>query len=162
MLGANNGSKMYTFKLQAVLDHRQFIEDQLNKDFAEINQRIMTIKKQMDQLRRKEMETIRALKNEQSLGISSDQVIVYHAYLRQLGDRLANQAKTLVNVENEACEKRDALLDAVKRRKILEKLKAQGIDRYNRAILEDEMKFIDEIAVNQFARKSLNTNGGRE
>lgn len=153
---------MYTFKLQAVLDHRQFIEDQLNKDFAEINQRIMTIKKQMDQLRRKEMETIRALKNEQSLGISSDQVIVYHAYLRQLGDRLANQAKTLVNVENEACEKRDALLDAVKRRKILEKLKAQGIDRYNRAILEDEMKFIDEIAVNQFARKSLNTNGGRE
>jgi flagellar FliJ protein len=160
--GANDGSTMYAFKLQAVLDHRQFIEDQLNKELAEIKQRIMTAREQMEDLRKKEMDTVVALKQEQSRGISSDQLIAYHAYLRRLGDRIVVQAKVLDDIKHEESAKRDELMDAVKRRKILEKLKEQGAIRYNQAVHDAEMKFIDEIALNQFVRKTMNLNGGDE
>jgi len=50
----------------------------------------------------------------------------------------------------------------VKKRQILEKLKEQGLERYNQAVLKKEMGFIDEIAVNRFARKTLKAKGESE
>ena len=48
------------------------------------------------------------------------------------------------------------------KRQILEKLKDQGLDRYNQAMLKKEIEFIDEIAVNRFARKSLQGDGEKK
>jgi len=150
---------MYTFNLQTVLDHRQFIEDNLKKELAEIKQQVAQARKQLDAMKRKEMDTAALLKDEQARGLSSDGVIAYHAYLKRLAGRIERQASTLDKLVESESEKQNELLEAVKRRQILEKLKEQGLDRYNRAILKKEMALIDELAVNRFARKMMNTNG---
>ena len=67
-----------------------------------------------------------------------------------------------ISQSRQELEKQDALLEAMKKRQILEKLKDQGIDRYNQMMLKKEMDFIDEIAVNQFVRKTINVNGDCE
>ena len=145
---------MYTFKLQTVLDHRQFCEDSLKKELADIRQRVLMTQQKLDSLKRKEMHTAAALKQEQTEGVSSDQVVAYHAYLKRLGERITRQ-KTVVNeIKEGESEKQDELLEAMKKRQILEKLKDQSIDRYNQVMLKKEMNFIDEIAVNQFVRKT--------
>lgn len=153
---------MYTFKLQPVLDHRQFIEDDLKKELAEIKQQVMMVRHQLDLLKRKEMNTANALKLQQKEGLSSDQLLAYHDYLKRLSDRIADQNKIAAEIETQELEKQDALLEAMKKRQILEKLKDQGIDRYNQVMLKKEMDFIDEIAVNQFVRKTINVNGDCE
>jgi flagellar protein FliJ len=153
---------MYTFNLQIVLDHRQFIEDNLKKELAEIKHQVTRARQQLDTMKRKEMDTATVLKEEQSKGLSSDGVIAYHAYLKRLADRIEHRTSTLGKLVESESEKQNELLEAMKRRQILEKLKEQGLDRYNRAILKKEMELIDELAVNRFARKMINANGESE
>lgn len=153
---------MYTFKLQPVLDHRQFIEDDLKKELAEIKQQVLKARQQLDSLKRKEMNTATALKMQQKEGLSSDQVLAYHDYLKRLSDRIVEQDKITAEIETQELEKQDALLEAMKNRQILEKLKERGVDRYHQVMQKKEMNFIDEIAVNQFVRKTINYRGGGE
>ena len=150
---------MYTFKMQTVLDHRQFIEDNLKKELAEIRQRVMAAQQQMESLKRKEMDTVAALKREQAEGISSDQVVAYHTYLKRLSDLLAKQMTVVNEIRDQELKKQHELLEAMKKRQILEKLKDQDLDRYHQMMLKKEMNFIDEIAVNQFVRKTIEKSG---
>ena len=148
---------MYTFNLQTVLDHRQFIEDNLKKELAECKQQVIAARQQLEALRRKEMDTAAALKLEQEKGLSSDQVIAYHNYLRRLAGHIVRQKEIVDETMALKTAKQNELVEAVKKRQILEKLKDRGLERYNRAMLKREMAFIDEIAVNRFVRKTLNS-----
>ena len=150
---------MYTFNMQTVLDHRQFIEDNLKKELADIRQQATATQQQIKSLKRKEMDTVTALKREQAEGVSSDQVVAYHAYLKQLSDRIARQITVACEIKDRESNKQDELLEAMKKRQILEKLKEQGLDRYNQMMLKKEINFIDEIAVNQFVRKTIQNSG---
>ena len=149
---------MYTFNMQTVLDHRQFIEDQLKKDLAEIRQQVMAAHQQLKLMKRKEMDTRTALRQEQAEGVSSDQVVAYHAYFKRLSDRIARQVTVISEIREQESKKRDALLEAMKKRQILEKLKDQSLQRYQQAMLKKEMNFIDEMAINQFVRKTIQKN----
>jgi flagellar FliJ protein len=153
---------MYTFKLQTVLDHRQFIEDNLKKEFADIRQQAVAARQELETLKKKEMNTAAALKQEQAAGLSSAQVVAYQAYLNRLADRMDRQVLLISEIEEKESQKQDELLDAMKRRQILEKLKDQGLDRYHATMSQKEMKFIDEIAVNQFVRKNIHNRGDEE
>ncbi|WP_372679352.1 flagellar export protein FliJ [Desulfosarcina sp.] len=150
---------MYRFNMQTVLDHRQFVEDKLKKDLAEIRQQLMAVQQRMKMLERKEMDTHTALNQEQARGISSDQVVAYHAYLKRLSDRIARQGKLVSEIRERESKKQDAVLEAMKKRQILEKLKDQSLERYNQMLLKKEMNFIDEMAINQFVRKSIQKSG---
>ncbi len=158
--GSGIRKTMYTFNMQTVLDHRQFIEDQLKKDLAEIRQQVMAAQQQMKLLKRKEMDTRTALKQEQAEGVSSDQVVAYHAYLKRLSDRIARQVTVISEIRERESKKQDALLEAMKKRQILEKLKDQSLDRYNQMMLKKEMNFIDEVAINRYARKTIQKSRG--
>ena len=108
------------------------------------------------------MKTIHALKLEQDSGISSQQVVTYHTYINRLFERMTEQEAAIDEIRAEEVKKHGEVLEAVKKRKILEKLKVKGIDRYRQMILDQETKFIDEIAVNQFVRKSIHSRGENE
>ena len=151
---------MYTFNMQTVLDHRQFIEDQLKKDLAEIRQQVMAAHQQLKLMKRKEMDTRTALRQEQAEGVSSDQVVAYHAYFKRLSDRIARQVTVISEIKDRESKKQDALLESMKKRQILEKLKDQSLDRYNQMILKKEMNFIDEVAINQYVRKTIQKSRG--
>jgi flagellar FliJ protein len=151
---------MFTFKLQSVLDHRQFVEDNLKKEHAEIKLRLMAEQQKLESLEKKEMQTRAALKLEQVQGLSSHQVVAYHAYLKGLADQMSNQKAVIGEIREEETIKQAALLQAMKKRQILEKLKEQEHGRFNRKVLKKEMTFIDEIAVNQYVRKGIEKRRG--
>ena len=153
---------MTTFKLQAVLDHRQFVEDSLKKELAEIRVQVDLAEQKLNALKIKEMDTTSRLRTDQTQGISSDQVVSYHAFLRALGDRIRSQQEVLDAMREKEKAKQDEVLDAMKGRQMLEKLKDQEKDRRLRERMKKEMRFIDEIAVNQFVRKALNSHGDQQ
>ncbi|GEM_PF-452629 len=153
---------MYTFKLQGVLDHRQFLEDNHKKQLAEIRNQLIAAQQKLQSLKGREMNTTAALKREQTTGLSSDQVVAYHVYLKRLIERITKQKTVIDEIKKRESEKQDEMLEAMKRRKILDKLKAQGLDHYRQMVLKREMKFIDEIAVNQFVRNAIEHRGDVE
>ena len=145
---------MYMFKLQPVLDHRQFVEDTLKKELAEIKHQASMARQQMAALKTKENQTVNMMRQEQRQGLASDQVVGYHAFLRQLAERIIGQQRVIARIKAREGRKQGELLDAMKNRQIMEKLREQDFDRYNRTEQKKEMNFIDEIAVNQYARKA--------
>lgn len=153
---------MYTFKLQAVLDHRQFFEDNLRKELSEIKAKVVNEEQLLESLKRKEMKTIQSLQVEQVSGITCHQIVTYHTYLNQLFKRISAQETVVEGIRTEAAQKHAEMIDAVKKRKILESLKEKGIDRYRQMILDQDAKIVDEIAVNQFIRKSIEPRGDNE
>jgi flagellar FliJ protein len=153
---------MYRFRLQSVLDHRQLIEDNIKKELAEIRQQAIENQNKLELLREKEIHTMHALKQEQAQGLSSDAVVAYQRFLRDLSRRITQQRQAIAAIHTQEDEKKEELLEAMKKRQILERLKEQGMDRYNQNILKKERDFIDEIAVNQFVRSNVNSNGDQE
>ena len=152
---------MYTFKLQAVLDHRQYIEDRLQKELADIRRQLDESRQHLVSLQGKARDTAAALKREQADGLSSDRVVAYHAYFKRLDGDIHRQERAIGEIEVLERMKQNELLEAVKKRQILEKLKEKELQRYNLAMLRKDMQFIDEIAVNQFARKMIQNNGDK-
>ncbi len=151
---------MYIFNLQAVLDHRQLVEDQLKRELAQIQRRLKTAQQEMGSLENRVNATMATLQQEQAVGMSSDQVVSVHTYLRRLAGQITTHKGLLADLEAQRSTKRDELNDALKRRKILENLKEQGLERYQRKIAKKEMNFIDEIAVSRFARRVMAKTGG--
>ncbi|MGA6924407.1 MAG: flagellar export protein FliJ, partial [Desulfosarcina sp.] len=118
-----------------------------------------TARHHLKMLNRKEMNTAASLKNQQTAGLSSHQVVAYHLYLKRLGERMTRQKALIGEIKVQDSEIQDQLLEAMKKRQILEKLKDRGLERYQQMVLKKEMAFIDEVAVNQFARKAIEMNG---
>lgn len=150
---------MFKFKLQAVLDHRQLIEDNIKKALAEIKQKLIENQKKLETLINKETDTMHILKQEQANGISSHDVIAYQDFLKDLSKRITLQRKAIDEICEQEEETKKALREAVKQKQILEKLREQGMDRYHQNMLKKEQEFIDEIAVNQFVRSRLEKSG---
>jgi flagellar FliJ protein len=134
-------------------------EDNVKKELAKIRQQVRENKLKLDGLKQKEMNTIHALEKEQAQGLASDGVVAYHAYLKNLSQQISQQQKIIDNIHAQEAAKQSELYEAMKKRQILEKLKEQGVDRYHKNILKKESAFIDEIAVNQFVRSKMNSNG---
>ena len=150
---------MYTFKLQSVLDHRQLVEDNIKKELAQIRQQADENQKKLELLRQKEMDTIQVLQQEQKQGLNSDGVLAYHAFLKNLSLRIIKQQDVVDQIHDQEKAIKNELIEAMKKRQILEKLKEKGLSDYHQRIFKKEQAFIDEIAVNQFVRKNLINNG---
>lgn len=145
---------MYTFKLQTVLDHRQFLQACLEKELAETQARLLVESRHLQSLERKAMKTTAALKREQAEGLSSDAVVAYQTYLKRLSEQMIRHRDRLNEIRQTEARTKNDLIEAMKRSKILEKLKQQGLDRYNRAMIKKERDWIDEVAVNGYARQA--------
>ncbi|RLG66641.1 hypothetical protein DRN93_05990 [archaeon] len=66
--------------------------------------------------------------------------------------RLADLGRRLEYLEREIEEKRDQLLDLVKRRKGLEKLRARWLEKIKLERERSEQRFLDEIGIRCFGR----------
>lgn len=150
---------MYHFKLQTVLDHRQFIEDNLKKELVEIRQQYMAAENVREQLNINAEKTAVRLKEEQADGLPSDQVVAWHHYMRTLSDQIRTQIQLIAKLIEQIARKQAEVLEAMKNRQMLEKLKERGIERYDQEMLRKEMEFINEIAVNQYARRQISGEG---
>ncbi len=147
---------MYTFKLETLLNHRKYEEDNLKREFALIRRNLETEKQFHTELLEKEKQTAMELKRKQENGMQSAEVLTYHRYFERLSTEIEAQAGVVVKTENQLSGKRDELSKARKNREILEKLKEKGLKDYTDKMLKKEMDFINEIAVNRHYRQNKN------
>ena len=71
-------------------------------------------------------------------------------------DALSHEAfsrkKILQTLDEEALKAQEELLEASKSRKIVEKLRDRDIERYKQHLMQEERKYLDEIATGRFIR----------
>jgi flagellar FliJ protein len=144
---------MYEFKLEPLLNYRKLIEESLQKELAILQLKLADENKNLNDLRVKEERMQFELKQRQKNPMSSDELIMYINFFHRIAQEIEIQKKSVFKAQEHTRQKREELLEAVKKRETFNKLKQKGIDQYQKKILREEQIDLNEIAVNKFNRE---------
>ena len=143
---------MANFKLESVLQHRKHIEEKYQRELAETlhaleveNETLARLKLSRDQIKSN-------LEQRLTEDINAAEMLHFNKYLDRLSFDISIQKKRVVEAEEKLEQKRLELTEAVKRRKIMDKLKDKDLATEFERIQKTEQNFMNEIAVNRHLR----------
>lgn len=143
----------FRFNLQAVLNHRQILEEQAQRDLGEAMQQRVRLLNSI----REQQETIQQSK--QNLGeglrgrVDLDSIGRFAAYAGQVRIRAHHLVQELAVAEKQIEARRDALLQATKARKALELLRDRQLAQWKQDGERKEAAALDEFAAQSFIRR---------
>lgn len=148
----------FNFKLESLLNHRRFVEDARREAFAQTQKRLFEAWQTVESLEDEHMRLARELKeNMQTPGPAAENAL-YATYLAALDSRLDEQRQRVQEVEKERDEQKASLLEAVKNRKMMERLKEVHSSQFEQFYLKKEQESSDEIGLQQHSRKVATQN----
>mgnify|MGYP000136929037 CR=1 FL=1 len=140
------------FKLQPVLNYRQTLEDQAKQDLGRSLQKEAELMEQI-QVEEQDLGTLyRDLEALQQQGVSTDELLLYHHRISSKIEQLAHLADRMDRLRDQIVRKREALAEAARDKKLLEKLKEKKNLQFQQELKRRETAVLDEIAV-QFHRR---------
>ena len=143
----------YQFKLEALRKYRQHQEDDLQKKLAEAQRELETaLDKLSAQLARRE-RTEEDLHQCQQESTPGQHLAVYLHFLQKLSREIEQQQEVVAGLHKACDQAREDVLEAMKKRKALDKLKEKGWKQYMENLDHEEEKFINEMAINRYNHK---------
>ncbi|MGD9288126.1 MAG: flagellar export protein FliJ [Desulfobacterales bacterium] len=144
---------MYRFKLEALLTHRRHQEEKCQKELAQARRKLSDERVKLEQKKRKKQEYLEILKSRQKRHTNVTEIILYTDYIQELSKGIESQT-VLVNESIRTVDlKRQELVVVMKKYKTLKKLKYREMQAYQRKLLHDERKLMDEFASIRHFRK---------
>ena len=143
---------MYKFSLDPLLHHRRLLEEQQQKELADLEAKRLVAERRLaavDQARRC-CDAVSDAAAGMALNIGWLQMRV--RYLERLAREEQICQQRLAAAVKAVSRKRAELLEIVKSRKILEKLKEKGLHDHQVATSRKEQAFLNEMAVTRFRR----------
>lgn len=144
---------MYQFNLEPLLNHRRYQVEVLQKELAELKLRLDGEKAKLWRLRQKKRETVLLLQEKQTDGRPASEIKLCIDFVEQLSKKMEAQKQNVLEAERNFSLKRQDLVAALKKRKILDRLKEKGLQAYEREQLKKERSLMDEVAAHQFHQK---------
>ncbi len=144
---------MFIFKLQSVLEYRINIEEKIHNEFSEKKRELDTQRLVMKSLINERNNLIAEMRNMQDKLVPADNFAVHFSYVKQVRENEKKQKIIIHQVKEEVEGKRKELIEAVKKRKIMEKLKQHHTEEYNSNLRNLEQKASDEMSVLKHGRR---------
>lgn len=145
---------MYQFNLEPLLNHRRYQVEVLQKELADLKIRLDAEKDKLWLLRQKKRKTVLRLQEKQTDGRPASEIKLYIDFVEQLSKEMEAQKQNVLTAERKFSLKRQDLVAAMKKRKILDRLKEKGLQAYEKEQLKKERNLMDEVAAHQFKPKS--------
>lgn len=148
---------MKKFRLESVLEHRKTVESVMRRELAEANRKLADERERLAEEQGNQERAGKRMAEVQEKGAKGFVVQLYSAYLDRMAHRVSSQKQKVVEMESTFEEKQADLVEAMRRRKILDQLK-QRHERSQQAQEEAaEQDFFDEVAVTSFSNQLLGT-----
>lgn len=138
---------MFEFNLQTLLDHRQYLEDSLQKEVAQYLKTLSGEKVRLKALERHGEKTREALREGQAGPGAMTLIPIYHDYLDRNKREINQQYKRVAKAKADYEAKIQELVDARKKRETLEKLKERQQAAYIEKIKAQDQSLMNEVAV---------------
>ena len=145
----------FKFKLEALRQYRSFQEDLMQKEMAEAQRHRDQENDLLDALIDKRLRAEQSLKSDQENSTNGPHMALYDQYFNRISKEIDLQRLKLEEAEVLCKKKMGELLQAMQKRKTIDKLKEKDLHAYMESLNQNEQKFINEIAINQFARNNL-------
>jgi flagellar protein FliJ len=141
--------------MQSVLEYRINIEEKLHNEFSEKKRELDAERSKMKSLVQERLNLVSEMRAMQDKPLPADDFAVYISYVKQVRQNEKKQKLVIHQVKEQVESKRVELIEAVKQRKIMEKLKQQHLEEYNNNLRDLEQKASDEMAVLKFGRRGI-------
>ena len=145
---------MFTFKLESALNYRKTLEEKKQVEFFEAKKQLEREKDLLVGIQTELYAIIEQLKNIQEQPFSAPEIALYLSYIKLFKEKKSLQQEIIEKVSHEVEILREALLEAVKNRKIMDNLKDRQFREFNEKMAAYERKVADETAVLRFIRNN--------
>ncbi len=133
------------FRLQKILDVRQIIEKQKQKEFSIVMQQLQNEKDNLNALIEKRSSFTDEMQFENKVSVRG--VADHHSYLDSLTRAISYKTQEISQIKEEVEKKRQSLLKATTDKKSIEKLKEKAREEFLQEQSIAEQASIDEIAI---------------
>jgi flagellar FliJ protein len=144
---------MYKFILEPVLNQRKSVEESLQKELAVFKKMLAEEKKVLAFFKKAEDDVLKELKQKKKKSITVFDILLYVRFTEQLSRDIEKQEERVLDLKKRFDEKRKDLIEAMKKRKVMEKLKEKRFKLYQQEVTKKEQGFLNEVAINMFNRK---------
>lgn len=144
---------MYRFRLETLLRRRKQIEELRRTELSKQRIALDRASAALDQVSLHRSSVKEQLKNKLSRPAVMGDLIAFQRYLHLVTGRLNHQKEVVAAARKKMDQKQALLVDAVKRRKTLDRLKEKEAIAYRRRLTQKERDFMNEIAGNRHLRQ---------
>ena len=149
---------MFKFSLGPVLQHRELIEEQRQREHKEALDSVTRIKDAMQSISERVDRSIEAIGRGMDGSMSLAERELYEHWLEAARGDMKRLDRALELGEQETAKRREALAEAAKGRLILEQLHDQELKDYRRALELKERKMFDEVALREYSMRRREEN----
>ncbi len=144
---------MFRFKMQSVLDYRSNIEEKVLGEYSDLKRRHADEKEILKQLVGRRREAVTELRATENKVMSALEIAERISYIESIRVQEEQQKTVIREVKALVEHKRRELMEAVKNKKVMEKLKERHAEEYRKEMSELEQKNSDEMSVLKFGRR---------
>lgn len=144
---------MFNFKLQTILDVRKTLEDKVLQEFSKQQGELQRETEQLQSIQRQKMALIDELRNVQGKTVNVSEIATNAEYIKQCLKSEVLQKEQVQEAARRTDIKKEALFDAIKKRKSMEILKTKQYDRHQSDLNLIERTAIDEMVLVRHNRK---------
>ena len=145
----------FRFRLQTVLDQRQRVEDERQRDLAKLLRRRMILQNQLRQMQQTITESKRQLGSSLVGQVDMDGVARFARYSGQTTQRAQMIVVELGRLEKLIHNARQALLDASRKKKALELLRDRRYAQWKKQQDRREHARLDELNMQRYAMEMV-------
>ncbi len=146
--------KRFAFRLETVLRHRRNLEEKERNELFRLVSMLNQKVEQMKRLQDKSDETIQELTGKKLEEFEHSEIGWFHTYLEHLRREMEKCRSQIAQLEDQIQLQKVALIEASKRKKIIDTLKTRQEKEYFVRVEKEEQKAIDEIVVIRFPQKN--------
>jgi len=140
---------MYTFNLEPLLNHRRYQEEILQKELADNKKNLVKQQHKLQDIKQSRRHYSKALHQRQKKDGTVSDLIMYFRYIERLSTELDHQMRQVELAKKRVTQKRRELVEVMKKRKTLEKLKEKGFKDFQQQMQKIERNLMDEVAARQ-------------
>ncbi len=146
--------KSFVFKYQRVLKQREDEEEDVKTKLGEVNFELQQLLAQKNQILSQQRTFMDDVQTRLSGGVRTSELQMFEQSKYHFKSKLENLEAKIAEVRLRIVQIKKELTEAVKQRKIMEKLKEKELEAYTEALNASERKVIEEIVNYRSSQKS--------
>lgn len=140
---------MYKFNLEPLLNHRRYQEEILQKELADNKKNLVKQQHRLQDIKQNRRHYSKVLHQRQKKDGTVSDLIMYFRYIERLSTELDHQMRQVELAKKRVNQKRRELVEVMKKRKTLEKLKEKELKDFQQKMQKIERNLMDEVAAKQ-------------
>ena len=144
-----------TFRFETLLKLRKNSENLEQREMAEIQNHLYARQNELQDLNSSRTKNKEELQSRLQQSITGRTLDLYDHYLQSMSLRSGLQERIISETGEKVEVKRSELVEAMRKRRVMEILKDRDILKKKRKVLKDEIALMDEIASTRWQVRSL-------